>query len=63
MRPRADGTAAAAARSLLPDTVTQALRSEHPCYVCSCSSYFFHLRSAFAFHLQQDNAADYADDK
>lgn len=46
-----------------PNTVTQALRSEHPCYVCSSSSYFFHLRSAFAFHLQQDNAADYADDK
>lgn len=49
--------------SCFPDTVTQALRSEHPCYVCSSSSYFFHLRSAFAFHLQQDNAADYADDK
>lgn len=69
MRPRADGTAAAAAArtlvpgSCFPDTVTQALRSEHPCYVCSSSSYFFHLRSAFAFHLQQDNAADYADDK
>lgn len=62
MRPRADGTAAAAA-ACFPDTVTQALRSEHPCYVCSSSSYFFHLRSAFAFHLQQDNAADYADDK
>lgn len=66
MRPRADGTAAgaaAAARTLvsLPDTVTQTLRSEHPCSVSTF--YFFHFYSAFAFHLQQDNAADYADDK